>query len=240
MIRVLETPEELSKAAAELFIEAAAASIKKKGKFLVSLSGGSTPKRAFEILAEPANKVRVQWENVHIFWGDERCVPFVHPESNAGMTFKALLEHVSVPQDQTHIIKGDLPPHDAALVYNELLKKYFAQSDATFDLVFLGMGTDGHTASLFPYTPVLDENSFFAKEVYLEDLKKFRITITKNVINRASKVAFLISGENKAEVLKEVMYGDYNYRRYPSQLIKPINGEIIWLLDKGAAKFISK
>lgn len=235
MIRVFETAEELSKAAAELFVESAASAIEKKGKFLVSLSGGSTPKRAFEILAQPEFKEQVQWDKVHIFWGDERCVPFIHPDSNAGMTFKALLDHVSVPSEQIHLIKGDIPPHDAALIYNELLKKLFKDEETTFDLVFLGMGADGHTASLFPHTPVLEEVSHFAKEVYLEELGKFRITITKNVINKAARVAFLIAGENKAEVLKEVMYGERNYKQYPSQLIKPENGELIWLVDKAAA-----
>jgi 6-phosphogluconolactonase len=239
MIKIFDNAEELSIAAAELMISASKDAIQKTGKFLVSLSGGSTPKRVFEILAQPSFKDRIDWSKVYIFWGDERCVPFEDTESNAGMTYKALLDHVAVPGNQVFRIKGELPPHDAATEYNELLEKFFPEgSTRSFDLVFLGMGTDGHTASLFPYTPVLEERSRLAKEVYLEELKKLRVTITQDLINNADKIAFLITGENKAEVLNEVMYGQYNYKKYPSQLIKPRHGELLWFLDKGAARIV--
>jgi 6-phosphogluconolactonase len=181
----------------------------------------------------------VDWSKVFIFWGDERCVPFEDPESNAGMTYKALLNHVAIPQEQVFRIQGELTPQEAASQYNELLKKFFDGKEKTFDLVYLGMGTDGHTASLFPNTTVLDERNALAKEVYLEELKKFRVSLTKDTINRADKIAFLITGENKAEVLNEVMFGDRNTKLYPSQLIKPFNGELIWYLDKGASKVIA-
>lgn len=239
MIQIFDNAEQLSTAAAELFISASKESIQKRGRFLVSLSGGSTPKRVFEILAQPDFKSKVEWAKVFIFWGDERCVPFEDPDSNAGMTYKALLNYVNIPTNQIFRIKGELPPHDAASEYNELLNRFFPlESGRSFDLVFLGMGTDGHTASLFPFTPVLEEKSHLAKEVYLEELKKFRVTLTKDLINSADKIAFLITGENKAEVLNEVMYGDFNYKKYPSQLIKPKHGELIWCLDKGAAKIV--
>lgn len=240
MIKIFETPEELSRAAAEIFVKSAKESIGSKGRFLVSLSGGSTPKRVFEILAEDRYSARIDWANIHFFWGDERCVPLNHPDSNAGMTFKALFNKITIPDNNIHVIKGDMPPREAAIEYNGILNSFFVNQNETFDLVFLGMGTDGHTASLFPYTPVLEEKTSSVKEVYLEELGKFRVTITKDVINKSGKVVFLVSGENKAEVLNEVMYGEHNFKKYPSQLIKPLTGELIWFIDESAAKVIKQ
>jgi 6-phosphogluconolactonase len=239
MIKIFDSSEELSRAAAELFISASNEAIAKTERFLVALSGGSTPKRVFEILSQTSFQERVDWSKVFIFWGDERCVPFEDAESNAGMTYKALLNHVTIPQEQIFRIKGELSPQEAASQYNELLTTFFEGNEKTFDLVYLGMGPDGHTASLFPYTTILDERIALAKEVYLEELKKFRVSITQDTINRAEKIAFLITGENKADVLNEVMFGEKNTKQFPSQLIHPSNGELIWYLDRAASKVIA-
>lgn len=170
MIEVFADPEALSAAAAELFVRQANNAVAARGRFVASLSGGSTPKRVFELLAQPPLRDRVPWPRVHLFWGDERCVSADDPRSNYRMTKLALLDHVPIPPAQVHPIDGSLPPAESARQYESLLKSFFGAAPPRFDLVFLGLGENGHTASLFPHTPVLAEKSRWVREVNILDI----------------------------------------------------------------------
>ncbi|MES2733662.1 MAG: 6-phosphogluconolactonase [Bacteroidota bacterium] len=234
-IQVYTDAEALSNAAAKLFVELSQEAIGRYGRFTVVLSGGSTPKRVHELLAQSPYCEAVDWPNVHVFWGDERCVPMDDERSNAKMAYDTLLNHVPVPSSQIHPMSGTLPPAESAAQYEALLKTYFPEPIPRFDLVFLGMGDDGHTASLFPGTTAIQEQARWAIDNYVEKVGMYRITLTAPAINSADAIAFMVAGTNKAEVLKEVLEGQYQPDVLPSQLIKPIDGELIWLLDTAAA-----
>jgi 6-phosphogluconolactonase len=234
-IQVYSDAEALSKAAAELFVQLSQAAIARYGRFTVVLSGGSTPKRVHELLAQSPHREAVDWQNVHVFWGDERCVPMDDERSNAKMAYDTLLNHVPVPPSQIHPMSGTLPPAESAVQYEAILKGYFSEQAPRFDLVFLGMGDDGHTASLFPGTTALKEEARWAIENYVEKVGMYRITLTAPAINWADAIAFMVAGANKAQVLKEVLEGEYQPDVLPSQLIQPANCEVTWLLDESAA-----
>lgn len=170
MIQVFPDPEALSAAAADLFVSQANEAAAARGRFAASLSGGSTPKRVFELLAQPALRARVPWSQVHLFWGDERCVPPTDPRSNYRMTKLALLDHVPIPPAQVRPIDGTLSPAESATQYEAVLRSFFGSEPPRFDLVFLGLGENGHTASLFPHTPVLNEKSRWVREVNILDV----------------------------------------------------------------------
>lgn len=224
----------LSKAAADLFLQTSQEAISKQGRFSVALSGGSTPQLMHELLAQPPYRETIQWENVHVFWGDERCVPPADPRNNATAAFDALLSLVPIPVEQIHPMSGVLPPAESAAEYAITLNTYFNNHHPRFDLVFLGMGDDGHTASLFPGTDVLEEKQAMVKSLFLAKQDMYRVTLTAPAINLAAKVVFLIAGGGKANVLKQVIEGDFDPTTLPSQLIKPSNGELYWLLDEAA------
>lgn len=238
MIRVFPDLAAASRAAAELFAAEACRAVAAHGRFTVLLAGGETPRSAYEILAEPPLREQVPWEAVHVFWGDERCVPDDDPRSNARMARIALLDHVPVPAEQIHPIRCDRSPREGAAAYEELLRAFFAGGPPRFDLVFLGLGGNGHTASLFPGTPVLDERKRWSGEVYVAEDRLHRVTLTAPVINRAALVAFLVTGEGKAAVLKEVLEGSADPHRLPARLISPGDGELLWLVDRAAARLL--
>ena len=204
----------------------------------VALSGGSTPRRLFALLAsedwEP-----LPWENIHLFWGDERHVGPDHPDSNYRMTVETLLDGGLVPQGNVHRIPSENPDAAAAaLAYAAQLRGFFAVGEGRFprfDLVILGMGADGHTASLFPGTPVLNENSEWVAATWVEKLAAHRITLTPPLFNHARRVLFLVTGADKAATLREVLHGQRDPHRYPAQLIEPVDGTCRWLLDTAAA-----
>ncbi len=229
----------LAQAAADHFAQAAQANIAERGRFTVALSGGSTPKAMFALLA--ANPQAIAWEKTFIFWGDERCVPPDHAESNYRMTQEALLSHVPLPSQNVFRMHGETAPAAAARAYAEQLKQFF-QTDSLpqFDLVWLGMGADGHTASLFPATTALhagDDSSVV--ENYVEKLQAYRLTLTAATINQAREVVFLIGGADKAATLKAVLQGDFQPELYPSQLIQPKSGNLLWMVDEAASAQIS-
>jgi 6-phosphogluconolactonase len=192
-IVVLADREEISRAAAERFVTLA----KDNARLTVALSGGSTPRRLFEVLAEPAFCDRVPWAQVHLFWGDERCVPPEHSASNYRMAREALLDRISIPEENIHRIRGELHPAQAAALYEAEIENDLG-TDRAFDLVLLGMGTDGHTASLFPGSKALEERERKAIPVFAEHLGSWRVTMTLPVLNRARHVLFLVSGASKA------------------------------------------
>ncbi|HWE61120.1 MAG TPA: 6-phosphogluconolactonase, partial [Chloroflexota bacterium] len=213
------------------------------GTFSIALSGGSTPRTLYELLATPEIAAEAPWEHMQIFWGDERHVPPDHPESNYRMAREALLDHVPIPQQNIHRIPAELPnPETVAVAYEDTLRRAFRLDPGErprFDLILLGLGDDGHTASLFPHSPALHEQQRLVVANPVPKLATTRITLTVPVINNAERVWFLIAGSSKAHVLKNVLEGPRDPETYPAQLIDPTDGELILLLDTTAAAEIS-
>jgi 6-phosphogluconolactonase len=234
-----ESPEDVARAAAERFVFAAQEASNARSRFAVALSGGSTPKRAYELLAGNGYRERVDWSKVHVFFGDERCVPPNDTESNFRMAGEAMLSRVPIPQENVHRIVGEGDPSIGARTYEEEdLRSFFAGASwPRFDLVFLGMGDDGHTASLFPGSAALKEDKAWVVANWVEKFKTFRITLTAPAINNAAHVVFLVTGEGKARRLAEVVRGPRAPEALPSQLIRPVDGKLEWLIDEAAAAF---
>jgi 6-phosphogluconolactonase len=241
-IRVYDDQNSLMQAAAAYATECYNAAISDHGYFAVALSGGSTPRALFELLAVPENAQHIGWSKVHVFWGDERTVPPDHPDSNYRMAKEALLDFVALPASNVHRISGELEPAQAAAEYEQTLRSFFAKraGKTRFDLILLGMGDDGHTASLFPDTEALNETERLVVANHVPKLDTWRITLTAPVINDAAHVAFLVAGAGKAAVLKRVLQGPRQPHKLPSQLIQPVDGELVWLLDKAAASELDR
>ena len=234
-MHVFQSLDDLSYSAAELFAKRCRDAVNARGRFVVALSGGSSSKMMYDKLSKEPFVDSLPWDKVHVFWGDERAVPIDHEDSNAGMAYEVLLNKVPIPPEQIHPIQGQFRPDIAALQYEELVQKYFQQQTPRFDLILLGMGDDGHTASLFPHTEVSIKRMTWVKEVYVEKLDSYRITLTPQIINQAACIAFVAYGEKKAKALQEVIRGDFEPGKYPAQLIKPVDGEVHWYVDKEAA-----
>jgi 6-phosphogluconolactonase len=237
-IRRLATPQELFEAAAEETVLAANEAIAQRGRFTIALSGGSTPKSLFTLLASNARS-SLNWERTFFFWGDERHVPPDNPDSNYLMAQETLLAKVPVPPANVFRVLAENPDADsAALSYEQTLRKFFALEPGQFprfDLILLGMGPDGHTASLFPETAALQEKSRLVVANWVEKLKTSRITLTLPVLNAARCVAFLVSGMDKAAVLRTVLQSDAPAEQYPSKLVQPTDGKLIWFVDRAAS-----
>ena len=235
MIRIYNDLETLSQAAAELFTLQSRVASMVCGRFSVALSGGDTPRRMYELLATPQYSDRIHWNEVHVFWSDERCVPTNDPRNNSLMARQALLNHVPIPPDNIHPIRCDSSPQQAALDYEKELREFFSTQNPNFHLILLGLGSNGHIASLFPHTPVLNEKERWVSEVYLEELGMYRVTFTAPFINQASQVVFLVSGADKAQVLEDVLEGPYQPGELPAQLIRPAGVHPLWLVDKASS-----
>jgi 6-phosphogluconolactonase len=233
----------LAARAARHFVEAAEHAVAMRGRARIAISGGSTPKAAFQLLADPSQplRARMPWDKLDLYWVDERCVPPDHPDSNYRMTREAMLDDVPLPSAQVHRMEGELEPEAAAARYESELRNSFRLEGAEtprFDLIALGMGPDGHTASLFPHTAALHEMSRLTVANHVQNKDAWRITLTWPVINQGAKVFFLIGGADKAQVLREVMMGPRDPERLPSQLIAPAGGILTLLLDKAAAALL--
>jgi 6-phosphogluconolactonase len=238
-VRIFKDVEELSRAAAELFVKQAAQAIAERDRFLVALNGGGTPTRLFQLLATDYRE-KVDWRKVHFFWGDERCVSADDPGSSYGQARDLLLSQVPVPISNIHHIQGEVGPAEAAKEYSLTLKK-FASSPLEwprFDLVYLGMGEDGHTASLFPGSPVDVTEPTMPVTAHYQDRPANRVTLTPVVFNDARMIAFMAAGEKKADTVAEVLSDTHarNPAQYPVQRIKPTDGRLIWLVDESAAR----
>ena len=239
-LHIHKTPPELSQALAEWITTTIETTLKTSSRFTFVVTGGNSPKKLYELLAASPYKERIDWKKLHIFWGDERAVPFTDSRNNAKMTFEHLLNHVPVVQEQVHIMDTTLEPAEAAKAYEKILHKYFDDKGATFDLVLNGMGDDGHTLSLFPYTEVIHENKAWVKAFYLKPQEMYRITLTAPLVNRSKNIVFLTFGSNKAHALNAVLTGRGTADQYPSQMIKPVHGELHWFVDEEAAAFLNK
>jgi 6-phosphogluconolactonase len=232
------TAEATAEAAAKLFADTATDAVVNRGRARIAISGGSTPKNMFKLLAAEPFRSVVPWARIDLFWVDERCVPPTDADSNYRMTNEALLSHVPLPAEQIHRMEGELDPEVAASRYESEVRIAFRLEGAetpTFDLILLGMGDDGHTASLFPHTEGLNELSRIVIANHVPQKDTWRITLTWPVINQGRQVAFLIEGAAKTEVLAKVLTGPYEPETYPSQIIRPASGKLLLLLDTAAA-----
>lgn len=234
MITTFKDISALSQYAARPFIDIANKAIAERGRFLVSLSGGSTPMRLYKLLGDQFQNA-VDWNRVHFFWGDERCVPTDDPGNSYGQTKQVLFDKIG--GTNIHRINSDLAPDSAATDYARTLKAF---SDPPlewprFDLVLLGMGEDGHTASLFPNSPVDVASPTLAVTANYQDRPANRVTLTQRVFNQAREIWFLVAGANKAETLQKVLNGEFQPKVFPAQRIKPVDGNLVWLIDEEAA-----
>jgi len=240
-VDVFRTSEALAQAAAERFVSCAAEAIRAGGRFVVALSGGSTPRSLYLLLTKGAYATRIDWSRVHVFWGDERCVPPTSPMSNYRMAREALFDHVPVPDKNVHRIRGEDDPAAAAAAYERELREMFGTPDGapmptrSFDLILLGLGEDGHTASLFPGLAAVSETERWVAAEYVAKASMWRVTLTPVLINTAAEVVFLVSGREKGEILRRVLDGPSQPSVLPAQVIAPRRGQLRWLVDAAAA-----
>ena len=238
-IRISKDPQGVAVTGAEEFCRVASEATSAHGRFDVALSGGSTPQRLFELLASDSFRDRVEWPKVNVFWGDERLVPKDHSDSNYRMAFDALLSQVAIPESNVHRMRTELGEADkVARDYEEQIAAHFklpGGSSPRFDLVMLGLGGDGHTASIFPGTTALHEDWRVCAPVWVEKLHAWRATLTVHTLNQAARVMFMVTGASKAHVVGEVLRGVRHTEKYPAQLIAPERGSVVWVLDESAA-----
>ncbi len=235
-IEALPSTSALAQRATGLIMQLLNDALARKGRATIALSGGSTPRIIYERLGSDEFAGMMNWGDVHFFFGDERCVPPSSQESNYRMVKETLLAGGNIPERNVHRIMAELQPREAALQYEEDLRKTFdfaAGQLPSIDIVLLGLGEDGHTASLFPSSPVLHERARLAVEVFVEKKSQYRITLTLPVLDNAGTLIFLVAGRDKAEIVREVL--EDNTRRYPAQLVRPVSGQLYWLIDAEAA-----
>ena len=240
LVTTSQTAAEITRAAAELFAQSATAAVRARGQARIAISGGTTPRAVFAMLANPAEPYlkQVPWSQIQLFWVDERCVPPTYDESNFGMTKAAMLSCVPLPPANIHRMEGELEPHEAASRYESEIRNSFRLEGAetpTFDLILLGLGPDGHTASLFPHTEGLHEMARICMANHVPQKDVWRLSLTWPVIVQGREVVFLIEGVEKAEMVRTVFAGRYDPETYPAQLIRPASGTLTLLLDAAAA-----
>ena len=237
-IEIYSDLHSLSQNLAEEFVGLVDETIRTRGIFSAALAGGNTPRPFYRALGSPERRDRIDWWAVHLFWGDERCVPPAHPESNYRMVREELLDKISITEENIHRAPAELAPKLAADKYEETLRSFFSNGQPRFDMVLLGMGDDGHTASLFPHSLGLQEEQrwFIPNKILGKD--EWRLTLTKRAINIARKVWVIVSGKSKADMLAEVLMGKVDPKSKPIQLIAPVDGEMTWFVDQDAARSI--
>lgn len=234
-LNIFNNPDEVVDGLAQYFVKIANESIAAHGKFSVALSGGSSPKKLYELLASTIYADSIDWTKVYFFFGDERNVPQTDSQSNYLMAKKALFEPLYIDAANIYPVDTTLTPNEAAQKYAETIAEFFDDDEMSFDLVLLGLGDNSHTASLFPYTPLLHDVTPSVKEVWLEDQQVYRITLNAPLINEAKNIAFLVYGEGKAEAVHHVLEDDEDIENYPAQLIDSITGDVQWFMDEPAA-----
>lgn len=231
---VYDTPQQLAQALADAFVQDAAAAIEVRGAFYVALSGGTTPKAAYVLLAQEPRRSRIDWSRVQVFFGDERCVPPDSGESNYRMASEAFLRGVGIPQEQVHRLRGEIDPAQAAQEYRALLIGCLG-SQLRFDTILLGMGDDGHTASLFPGQDPCMDAALLVRAPFVPKLNAYRLTITPLIINAARHVAIATEGAAKAPAAQAVREGPCDPLSYPIQIVAPMDGRLSWYVDRAAA-----
>lgn len=239
-LTVFKSTDDLNKAAAAFIIEAAEKAIAAHGRFVISLSGGQTPSGLYNLLASTLYKTKLQWKYIYIFWGDERCVPLDDKRNNAYQAKKILLDKIEIPAENIYRIHTNLSPEKAAAEYEKEMNFFFKGDEQRFDLILLGLGENGHTASIFPGTEIIKEKTKGIRAVYVTEENKYRISMTATLINQAHNILFLVTGISKAAILQKVINGPYLPDNYPAQLIKPAAGLLTWFTDEDAASFLKK
>ncbi len=243
-ITICKDMETLGKEAAKMFAQLADQYVTRKGRFTVALSGGSTPRSLYKYLCLPPIRSQVPWGGIHIFWGDERLVPPDHPDSNFGMANEIFLPKVPIPDENIFAMPmNETDPHHAAEIYEAAIHDCFDPEDdeiPAFDLILLGLGADGHTASLFPGTSALDEEEAWVAANYVPKLDKTRLTLTFPIINQARNILFLAAGKEKAPVIQALLSPGQNTSNYPAARVKPAKGKRFFMLDEDAASDLSK
>ena len=235
-------PAAMARKGAQVFLEHAQKRVNASGIFSVALAGGKTPKSFFDLLAGEFQEL-IPWNRIHFFWGDERLVPPNHPDNNFFIAHQTLFCNLDITNKQIHPIRTDRDPENCAQDYERHLRKFFKLQDQQWpvlDLVLLGMGSDGHTASLFPGSNVLNEQVRLVAASWIPKLGSYRITFTPSVINRARQVIFMVSGQEKATTLKKVLQGSFQPKIYPAQIVRPIRGKLSWLLDEAAGSQLDR
>ncbi|HUK55778.1 MAG TPA: 6-phosphogluconolactonase [Nitrospiria bacterium] len=242
-IVIAHDPADLHRRASEFVAQDIVERADVRGRVAVALSGGKTPLGLYERLAAGGFRKEIPWPRVHLFWGDERCVPPDHPASNYRAVLETLISRIAIPSENVHRMPAEqADPEKAADEYERRLRAFFLPKGGAwpaFDLVLLGIGSDGHTASLFPGSPALDETRRWVAAPYIEKLKEHRLTLTLPVLNEARRVVFLAAGEDKAEILRDLLGPDRAGTRLPVQRIKPRHGRLIFFLDRSAARFLA-
>jgi 6-phosphogluconolactonase len=236
-VKIVPDNAALARAAAQEFHRLAEAAVRERGRFSVALSGGNTPRAVYSLLTSEHRQL--PWDRIHIFFGDERHVPPDHPDSNFRMASESLLSKVPIPEKNVHRIRTELEADAAAKEYEQELREFFQLIDhdwPRFDLIFLGLGEDGHTASLFPGSKALAETSRKVTANWVEKFQTSRITLTLPSLNHAAKVVFMVSGAGKAQILSEVLRP--GARKYPAQIVQPENGQLLWLVDQDAGSLL--
>ena len=236
-IQIFE-PDELAKAAAEFIVKIANEAIDANGRFVISLSGGHTPETLYGVLATAPYRGRIAWDKTYVFWGDERCVPSDDAQNNARMAKIFLLDRVDIPPSNIYPVPVNLPPAKGAAAYENSIKEFFGNEQPCFDLILLGLGENGHTASLFPGTDIISDHTHLIKEVFVPEQKMYRITMTADMINKAENVIFLVAGEEKAAILNTILTHTYEPALFPAQLIKPDHGKLYWFVDNKASMYL--
>ena len=234
-LNIFQTVDELLAALAEYFIVSANRAIESHGSFAVVLSGGSSPKKLYSLLASVLYKKKIDWSKVYFFFGDERYVPAASADSNYRLVKEVLFEPLAIDDSHIFPVNTMLSPHDAAQEYMHTIHNFFDGKDPRFHLVLLGLGDNSHTASLFPFTYILHETNATVKEVFLTDQQVYRISFTAPLINKAHQVAFLVYGASKAQAVYNILEEDMNTEIFPAQLIMPLSGDAEWFLDEAAA-----
>jgi 6-phosphogluconolactonase len=234
-VRVFPDPQALAEAAARHVVEQAQLAIDARGLASLALSGGSTPRDLHLKLSSPPLVDQLDWSKVHIFFGDERCVPPDDERSNYRMAEETLLSRIPIPRENVHPMRGELPPEQAAEDYERELRDFFKEEPPRLDIILLGMGDNGHTASLFPGLKAVHEQQRWVVAEYVAEVQMWRITLTPLVINLAREVVFLVAGSAKAEMLRQVLQGPYAPDERPAQIVRPSPGEVVWLIDAAAA-----
>jgi 6-phosphogluconolactonase len=235
MLHVRKDPDTLLAALADFVVGRGKIAINQSGRFTLALSGGSSPKRLYDLLASDAYRERIDWKNVFFFFGDERYVPADHSNSNYRMVKNSLFAPLRISDQQIFAVNTSLLPSESAIDYEQRVRKHFEGKECRFDLILLGLGDNSHTASLFPHTSVLHEKEALVKEIYVQEVSMYRITFTAPLIDAAHCIAFLVYGASKAEAVANILKGPMKIDDYPAQLINPVNGELHWFLDGPAA-----
>ena len=238
-IRFFPDAVALTKANADFVLHHTSLAIETYGTASLALAGGSTPKALYALLATPPFREQIDWTKVHVFWGDERHVPPDHPDSNFGMAYGAMLSKIPIPTSHIHRMEGERQKaEDAAVAYETLLSEHFKVQPPhvpRFDVVLLGLGPDGHTASLFPETSAIQEPTHWVTAPWVEKFHTYRITMTPVLLNHASNIAFLVSGADKSGALQAVLEGPFQPDKLPAQVIQPVQGTVTWFLDQQAS-----